>query len=224
MVYLLDSESVAFPPGHLADDDGLLAVGGKLNPDWVKKAYQNGIFPWFNSDETEIMWWCPNPRMVLAPGEIKISKSMRKFMRETNYDVRINSDFKTVIEQCANMPRRDQDGTWITDEMQRVYIELHESGWAHSVEIWVNGQLRGGLYGIAIDNLFCGESMFSLDPNMSKLALIELTHFCSDHDIKLIDCQMETDHLRSMGAHPIPREAFLNQLKYLMPNGKPLKW
>ncbi len=210
-LFFLTSE-LCFPPVEKANAEGLLAVGGDLSPERLLLAYQNGIFPWFNEDAL-ILWWSPNPRMVLFPKKIKISKSMRKVLRSNQFRLTKNSCFENVIEQCAAMPRLGQDGTWITQEMKKAYINLHEKGVANSYEVWKNDQLVGGLYGIDLGHIFCGESMFSKVSNASKFAFIQLAQDLDDKNYGLIDCQTYTDHLASLGAEEIPREKFIELLK-----------
>jgi leucyl/phenylalanyl-tRNA--protein transferase len=217
-VYLLGSEP-RFPPPALADGSGLLAVGGGLSPEWLLSAYVHGVFPWFNSDE-EIMWWSPDPRLVLYPSSIKISKSLRQTLRSQKFELRVNSDFASVISQCAKTPRPGQGGTWITPEMRRAYMLMHELGWAHSFESWFEGKLVGGLYGLAIGDVFFGESMFSRASDASKVALVHLCDAAQKAGIKFIDCQSTTAHLMRMGAVNIERKEFLQQLSQVLQGGK----
>jgi leucyl/phenylalanyl-tRNA--protein transferase len=207
MIFGLD-ERLIFPDPAMAEDDGLLAVGGDLSADRLLLAYENGIFPWY-SDDTPILWYSPHERFVLYPTELKVSKSMRQVLNSGKFKVTVNQAFKEVIKACATAPREDQDGTWITDEMQDAYINLHHLGHAHSYEVWENGSLVGGLYGIAMDHVFCGESMFSKVSNASKTALI---HLCRTNLYTLVDCQVPTDHLTSMGARLISRDAYIEIL------------
>lgn len=211
-MYLLSKELI-FPPVHLADEDGWLALGGDLSSERLLLAYNSGIFPWF-SEESPIMWFSPNPRMVLFPDELKVSKSMKQIIRKEVFEVRINTAFSEVINRCASIPRKDQLETWITEDMQEAYNQLHQLGYAVSVETWKNNQLVGGLYGIWLKNkrLFCGESMFSTESNASKFAFIKMVEYLKENDIRLIDCQMHTDHLASLGAREIPREDFMKFL------------
>jgi len=206
------TDVLEFPSVENANSEGLLAVGGDLSPERLLVAYQNGIFPWFNEDAL-ILWWSPNPRMVLFPKKIKISKSMMKILRLNQFRLTKNSCFENVIEQCAAMPRLGQDGTWITQDMKKAYIDLHEKGVANSYEVWKNDQLVGGLYGIDLGHVFCGESMFSKVSNASKFAFIKLAQELKDKNYNLIDCQIYTDHLASLGAEEIPREKFIELLK-----------
>ena len=198
-----------FPDVSQATEDGLLAIGGDLNPERLLSAYQQGIFPWFEDDE-QILWWSPDPRFVLFPNELKISKSMKQFMRNCDLTITINQDFKAVITECSKSLRSGQDGTWITKGMIDAYVKLYELGYATSVEVWQNEQLVGGLYGVDLKNgVFCGESMFTKVSNASKSALIT---FIQNNDFKLIDCQDYTNHLDSLGARDIPRGEFLKYL------------
>lgn len=206
-----------FPPASLAAEDppGLLAVGGDLSSERLLAAYANGIFPWF-SDDSPILWWSPDPRMVLKPGEVHASQSMRKLIRQqrfsnTPFAVTMDNDFAGVMRLCADM-REHHEGTWITHSMQQAYIELHKLGFAHSLEVTQNGKLLGGLYGVSLGRMFFGESMFSLAPNTSKLAFIALCAQLEAWGFRLIDCQLPTDHLLSLGAHPMPRKDFLTEL------------
>jgi leucyl/phenylalanyl-tRNA--protein transferase len=204
MIFRLD-EQLLFPEPDLAEPDGLLAVGGDLSTLRLLLAYQNGIFPWY-SDDTPILWYSPHERFVLYPQELKISKSMRQVLRSGKFRVTTNTCFAEVIKACSVAPREGQDGTWITDDMQAAYIKLHEDGYAHSVEVWEQNELVGGLYGIWVGEVFCGESMFSRVSNASKAALIYL---CQTNRFKLIDCQVHTSHLESMGARMISREQYI---------------
>lgn len=206
------SERLYFPSVENANSEGLLAVGGDLSSERLLLAYQSGIFPWFN-DDSLIMWWSPKMRMVLYPEEVKISKSMQKVIRSDQFRLTKNKRFKTIIEQCSAVPRNDQEGTWITDEMKKAYLELHQKGFAKSYEVWEGNNLVGGLYGIDLGHIFCGESMFSLKPNASKFAFIKLAEELQEQHYKLIDCQLYTDHLASLGAREIPRSLFMSRLK-----------
>lgn len=204
MIFRLD-ERLLFPEPDLAEPDGLLAVGGDLSTNRLLLAYQNGIFPWY-SDDTPILWYSPHERFVLYPQELKISKSMRQVLRSGKFSVTTNTCFADVIKACSIAPREGQDGTWITDDMQAAYIKLHKDGYAHSVEVWEQNKLVGGLYGMWVGAVFCGESMFSSVSNASKAALIYL---CETNRFKLIDCQVHTGHLESMGARMINREQYI---------------
>ena len=212
-MYLLSKELV-FPPVHLANEDGLLAVGGDLSVERLLLAYKSGIFPWYNQGEP-IIWYSPNPRMVLFPQNLNISKSMRQVIRKQEFTITYNQNFEAVISNCKQIFRvSDQGGTWITNEMQEAYIELHKKGIAKSVEVWKNDELVGGLYGIDLGTVFCGESMFSKVSNASKLAFIYLVQKLEKENYKLIDCQVYNNHLASLGADEISRTTFLNYLKF----------
>jgi len=212
-MYLLD-ETLWFPNPSEANHDGLLAVGGNLSPERLLLAYNSGIFPWFNDDEM-IMWWSPNPRMVLFPKELKVHKSMRQLFNQQKFKVTYNTHFKDVITACSEIERPDQDGTWITSQMIDAYTELHHQGVATSVEVWQDNLLVGGLYGIYLKDkhLFCGESMFTKVSNASKYGFISLVRKLESEGVKLIDCQMHTNHLERLGAKEISRESFLEFLK-----------
>ncbi|MBI2307445.1 MAG: leucyl/phenylalanyl-tRNA--protein transferase [Rhodocyclales bacterium] len=219
-----------FPPLELAlaDPNGLLCAGGDLSPERILAAYRHGIFPWF-SDGQPILWWSPDPRMVLFPAEFKVSRSLRKTLRAGRYEVRLDSDFAAVIDTCAHSWRPGQPGTWITPEMRHAYRRLHELGWAHSVETWVeseNGyELVGGLYGLAIGRMFYGESMFSRRTDASKIAAAHLARFLESCGFGMIDCQMRTDHLASLGAREVPRSEFASRLAALVEaDGTPGRW
>lgn len=205
-----------FPPLELAlrEPNGLLCAGGDLTPQRLVQAYLNGIFPWFSPGEP-ILWWSPDPRMVLFPAEFHLSRSLRKTLRNGNYRVRLDTGFKAVIQACARTPRRDQPGTWITPEIQAAYCKLHELGYAHSVETWVDEKLVGGLYGIAIGKMFYGESMFAHATDASKIAIAHLVRFLQEKGFGMIDCQMNTPHLSSLGAREIPRRHFIDRLRIL---------
>ena len=204
----------------LREPNGLLAAGADLSPQRILAAYRQGIFPWFSPGDP-ILWWSPDPRMVLFPDRIRITRSLAKTLRNANYTVRLDSAFAQVIAACAGTPRDGQSGTWITPTMQQAYIRLHELGYAHSVETWVNGTLVGGLYGMAIGKAFFGESMFSHATDASKIALAHLCRFLEANDFGIIDCQMETTHLASLGATPIPREEFAARLAALVDHDSP---
>ncbi len=215
-----------FPPLELAlaDPNGLLCAGGDLSPQRILDAYRHGIFPWF-SDGQPILWWSPDPRMVLFPAEFKVSRSLRKTLRAGRYEIRLDSDFAAVIDACAHTWRPGQPGTWITPDMRRAYRQLHELGWAHSVETWVEGrnghELVGGLYGLAIGRMFYGESMFSLRTDASKIAAAHLARFLESRDFGMVDCQMYTEHLASLGAREIPRGEFSARLADLIADAAP---
>jgi leucyl/phenylalanyl-tRNA--protein transferase len=203
-----------FPPVEraLTEPNGLLAAGGDLSPERILAAYRQGIFPWFSPGEP-ILWWSPDPRMVLFPAELKVSRSLAKVLRNRPYEVRLDTAFAAVIGACAGTPRDGQHGTWITAEMQAAYGKLHELGYAHSVEVWMDGKLVGGLYGMALGRTFYGESMFSWRTDASKIALAHLCVHLQRRGFGIIDCQMETRHLASLGARPIPRSDFVALLR-----------
>ncbi len=205
-------DRLEFPPVEQANEEGLLAVGGDLSAERLLLAYQSGIFPWFNEDAL-ILWWAPDPRMVLFPEKLKISKSMKKIMDSQTFRLTKNQCFGKVIDQCAALPRKDQQGTWITPNMKRAYVALHEKGFAKSYEVWQDNTLVGGLYGIDLGHIFCGESMFSTVSNASKFAFIHLVKECEQQHYQLIDCQIYTKHLESLGAQEIPRNAFMQLLE-----------
>jgi leucyl/phenylalanyl-tRNA--protein transferase len=203
MIFRLD-ERLLFPDPELAEPDGLLAIDGDLSTERLLLAYQSGIFPWY-SDDTPILWYSPHERCVIFPAELKISRSMQKVLASGMFKVTTNQCFEDVITACSSIERPGQDGTWITDEMKEAYIQLHQKGYAHSVEVWQEDGLVGGLYGIKTGNIFCGESMFSLVSNASKVALIHLCRMGYD----LIDCQVENPHLTSMGARMVSRAEYM---------------
>lgn len=199
-------QHIWFPEVNQANEEGLLAIGGDLSVKRLILAYKSGIFPWYE-DGQPLLWWSPNPRFVLFPEELKISKSLKQVLRNTNYKVTINQAFDKVIHSCARVKRNGESGTWITNNMMEAYIKLHELGYAKSVEVWNDNKLVGGLYGIDLGDVFCGESMFTKASNASKIALAT---FIQNSNYKLIDCQIYTNHLASLGAREIPREEFLN--------------
>lgn len=194
--------------------NGLLAAGGDLSPQRLLLAYQQGIFPWYNPGEP-ILWWCPDPRMVLFPEAFKVSRSLAKTLRNSNYEIHFDRNFLAVLQACA-APREGHNGTWISAEMIAAYMRLHELGYAHSVEVWQQGKLVGGLYGVALGRMFYGESMFSHIPNGSKIALAQLSKQLSRWQFGMIDCQMHTPHLASLGAVLMPRDEFANRLQELV--------
>ena len=208
------SKELSFPNPALADEDGLLAIGGDLSPDRLLLAYYNGIFPWYNDGEP-ILWWSPNPRMVVKPKAVHISKSMRKLLRDEAFTVTHNQNFLEVMLACKRTPRKDQHGTWITQDMLAAYLKLHELGYAQSVEVWQDNKLVGGLYGVMLKDkgVFCGESMFATVSNASKYGFITLSRKLIQENYRLIDCQIYTDHLASLGATEITRKQFLDYLK-----------
>lgn len=201
------NKELVFPPVDLAEPDGLLAVGGDLSTERLILAYRSGIFPWYEGEH--ILWWCPDPRFVLFPGELIISKSMRSVLKKSTFTFTINSAFSEVITNCKRVARKDQDSTWITDEVRNAYIELHKKGIACSAEAWQDGKLVGGLYGVRLGKVFFGESMFSHVSNASKFAFINYVNELMKEDVKLIDCQVYTEHLESLGARMISRKEFI---------------
>lgn len=213
-LYILDEE-LWFPPAGEALDDGLLAIGGDLSTERLLLAYHNGIFPWFNEEEPP-MWWCPDPRFVLYPDKLKVSKSMQQLLKRNAFEFRVDSDFESVIKNCQQTYREGQPGTWITAEVEAAYTKLHQLGYAHSAEAWKDGKLAGGLYGIRLGNVFFGESMFSHVSNASKYAFINYVRQLNMDGVQLIDCQVFTEHLESLGAEMIPRTEFLEQIHKLI--------
>ncbi len=210
--YRLD-EDLWFPPVETAEDYGLLALGGDLSPQRLLLAYSLGIFPWFNPGEP-ILWWSPDPRCVLFPAELHVSRSLQRFMRKTPFRISFNEHFAAVIYWCRRLRAGlDGQGTWITKEMKEAYLQLHRLGFAHSVECWDGDELVGGIYGVCIGRCFFGESMFSRRSNASKVALVALVRHLREQEFVLLDCQQTTAHLVSMGAREIPREQFQQQLK-----------
>jgi len=203
------SDKIEFPAYKFTTKDGILALGGDLSAERLIHAYKNGIFPWFSEDDP-IVWYCPHKRMVLYPKDLKVSKSMRKFINKNEFTITENTAFEEVIYNCKNIERGDGFGTWITDEMEQAFINLHKNGVAKSIEVWFDNKLVGGLYGLEINNIFCGESMFSKVSNASKLAFI---HLSKNKNYKLIDCQIYNEHLASLGAKEIDRDLFLEILK-----------
>lgn len=213
-LYALDNR-LWFPPVSDAMEDGLLAIGGNLSAERLVLAYKNGIFPWY--DGSTPLWWCPDPRFVLFPTELKVSKSMQQLLKRNAFEFTTNKAFARVIHHCKTNERKDQDGTWITDDVEAAYIKLHTLGYAHSAEVWQNGDLAGGLYGIRLGDVFFGESMFSLVSNASKYAFISYTNQLQKEGVALIDCQVYTPHLESLGARMISREDFIGLLNKLIP-------
>ena len=213
MHYLEPNEK--FPPITEADEQGLLAIGGDLSISRLIYAYNHGIFPWYDASQP-LLWWSPDPRMVLFPEKLKVSKSMKQLLRKNKFTVSFNTDFNAVIEACAQIRRDGQHGTWITREMIASYNSLHKLNIAQSVEVWENGDLVGGLYGIYLKdkNMFCGESMFTRVSNASKYGFITLVNKLKEEGVKLIDCQVYTKHLESLGAEEIPRDEFLSYLGF----------
>lgn len=205
-----------FPEESKMDPEGLIAVSTELRLPLLKKAYTLGIFPWYSEGEL-VQWWCPDPRFVLFPDELKISKSMKQVLKSGKFTFTQNEAFEEVIEACASVPRRNQNGTWLTNQLQKNLIQLYKDDWAISCEVWQDGILVGGLYGIVLGNIFFGESMFSKVSNASKAGFIQLVNEMKKNGILLIDCQVYTDHLASLGAKEIPRKSFLEILRKLIP-------
>ena len=208
MIFRLN-DNLIFPDPMLAEPDGLLAIGGNLSIERLLLAYSNGIFPWYNEGDP-VHWYAPHERFVLFPYEMLISKSMANVLKKRKFQITSNQSFEQVITACSTIKRKGQNGTWITDEMKQAYLKLHIEGYAHSIEVWEMDKLVGGLYGVIVNKVFCGESMFTLVPNASKVALIQLV---KSNLFKLIDCQFHTNHLESMGAKMIPRDEYLSILR-----------
>ena len=207
---ILNNE-ILFPNIETANVDGIIAIGGDLSSERLLLAYKSGIFPWYNEGEP-IIWYSPDPRMILYPERLKVSKSMRSVLRKGNFKITFNQNFEEVIANCKTINRKDEPGTWITDEMQKAYIQLYKKGIAKSVEVWQNDELVGGLYGIDLGTIFCGESMFSKVSNASKVAFIYLSQKCENENYKVIDCQVYNEHLASLGAEEISRKEFIKIL------------
>ncbi|MCO8165411.1 leucyl/phenylalanyl-tRNA--protein transferase [Pseudomonas sp. 21LCFQ010] len=224
MLTWLRRDSLDFPPldKALREPNGLLAAGGDLSADRLVQAYRHGCFPWFQ-DGQPILWWSPDPRTVLPPAELHVSRSLAKLLRQQKYRVTFDQDFAAVIEACA-APRSYAQGTWITTSMQDAYLELHQRGHAHSVEVWLGDELVGGLYGLAMGRLFFGESMFSRADNASKVGFATLVEHLKAWDFVLIDCQMPTQHLHSFGARSIPRQAFAQYLNQYLDSANKADW
>jgi leucyl/phenylalanyl-tRNA---protein transferase len=214
------SEALSFPPLDTANEEGILAIGGDLSTERLLLAYTSGIFPWYNEDEP-IIWWSPNPRFVLFPKDLKVTNSMQTVLNNGRFRFTINRAFTEVMQNCKTITRKNQDGTWITPAVQEAYGKLHSLGYAHSAECWRDGKLVGGLYGIRLGNIFFGESMFSKESNASKFAFINYTKFLQKENIALIDCQVHTPHLQTLGAKLIDRKAFIKILnENIVVNGK----
>ena len=210
MYYL--SKELYFPPVEEASYEGILAVGGDLSIERLVLAYDNGIFPWFDDDEP-ILWWSPSERMVVYPHDYKVSKSLRNIINRNIFEVTFNKDFEAVILNCQQAERKGQDGTWISNKIIESYTELHRLGKAMSIEVWQNDCLVGGLYGVDLGTIFCGESMFSKVPNASKVAFVKLIEYLKQNNYKLLDCQVHNDHLEKLGAFEISRDSFIKILK-----------
>lgn len=210
-MFLLEKE-LYFPPVSESDFDGILAIGGDLSPERLMLAYNSGIFPWFNEDEP-ILWWAPDYRMVLFPDELIVSKSMRNILNRNIFKVTFNQEFESVIRNCRTVKRDDQQGTWISEEMIEAYCRLNKLGFAKSIEVWQEDQLVGGLYGVDLGHVFCGESMFSKVSNASKVAFVALVEYLRMNDYSLLDCQVYNEHLESLGCREVEREEFMKILK-----------
>jgi leucyl/phenylalanyl-tRNA--protein transferase len=213
-LFALEKE-IYFPPVHLAEPDGLLAIGGDLSPERLLLAYRSGIFPWYEGED--ILWWCPDPRFVLFPGELKVNRSIAKMIQRDEFTFTINKSFEQVIHNCKKISRPGQQGTWITDEVEKNFTKMHQLGYAHSAEVWKNDELAGGLYGIRMGKVFFGESMFSKQSNASRFAFTKYVEYLKAEGIQLIDCQVYTEYLESFGARMIDRKDFCKTLEELIP-------
>lgn len=210
-MFIPELSSLQFPPVHKANSEGILAYGGDLSPERLLLAYTSGIFPWFNPGEP-ILWWAPNPRMVLFPTDFRASKSLLKTIKSNKFKVTFNQNFEMVIRSCAQAKRNGQAGTWLSEEMIDAYMQLHGLGYAKSVEVWYNDAIVGGLYGIDLQHVFCGESMFSNVTDASKVAFAWLANYLKNHNYRLLDCQVHNNHLESLGCVEIPRSQFMDIL------------
>lgn len=215
MIYYLDKNNIEFPDPHNADDDGLLAIGGKVTPEWVMAGYELGIFQWYAfDDKDEPHWWCPPERFVIFPNEMHISHSLRQLLRSGKYSVTFDQDFERVMRGCGSVNGRHRErGRWLGEHLMEPYLELHRRGIAHSVEVWQNDEFIGGLYGVEIGHTFCGESMCSFAPNASKVALAYLANLLKERDNWLIDCQLRTEHLQSLGGRFLPYDEFMTYVR-----------
>ena len=215
MIYYLDKNNIEFPDPHDADDDGLLAIGGKVTPEWVMAGYELGIFQWYAfDDKDEPHWWCPPERFVIFPNELHISHSLRQLLRSGKYRVTLDQDFERVMRGCGSVNGRHRErGRWLGEHLMEPYLELHRRGIAHSVEVWKNDEFIGGLYGEEIGRTFCGESMCSFAPNASKVALATLAERLKERDNWLIDCQLRTEHLQSLGGRFLPYDEFMTYVR-----------
>jgi leucyl/phenylalanyl-tRNA--protein transferase len=224
IAWLSDDDDAVFPPVSraLAEPDGLLAVGGTLSPRRLITAYEHGVFPWY-AEGQPVLWWCPDPRAVLYPRELRISRSLRKRMRNAGFETRLDTAFPEVIRRCSE-PRASGDGTWLTEEMIAAYTQLHALGLAHSVETWLGGELAGGLYGVRLGRVFFGESMFSRSADASKIALVRLIDEARARGIVVIDCQIASPHLQSLGSRSIPRSDFIALLAQHCRPHQPGSW
>jgi len=214
-MFFLDKE-LYFPPVDQAEPDGLLAIGGDLSTERLLLAYRKGIFPWYEGDH--ILWWCPDPRFVLFPEELKIADSTRRLLKENEFEFTIDKAFGNVIRHCKEIPRQGQAGTWITGEVEKAFNRMHNLGYAHSAEVWKNGELAGGLYGIKMGSVFFGESMFSKVKQASRYAFVHFVKSLQEEGIKLIDCQVYTNYLEGFGARMISRKEFVQKLEELIPS------
>ena len=212
-VFVIDKE-LYFPPPHLAEPDGLLAIGGDLSPERLLLAYRMGIFPWYEGEH--ILWWSPDPRFVLFPGELKVNRTIKRLQKKQAFEFTINKSFAEVIRHCRKITRPGQEGTWITEEMEKAFNRMHELGYAHSAEVWLDNELVGGLYGIRLGNVFFGESMFSRISNASRFAFVQYVQLLQSEGVRLIDCQVYTEYLESMGARMITGKEFLSLLDELI--------
>ncbi len=210
-IYML-SDALVFPPPELAGEGGLLAVGGDLSPERILTAYKAGIFPWFGENDP-ILWWSPDPRMVLYPARLHVSRSLRRIINKGSFTVTMDTEFDTIIENCARTRVDSGEGTWITEAMEEAYKRLNRMGFAHSVETWLDGEIVGGLYGVSLGRCFFGESMYWLEPNASKIALYHLVKFLEAGRFAFIDCQVYSEHMYRLGAREIPRRRFVAELK-----------
>ncbi len=218
-IFPLSPYNLIFPDPSQACEEGIVAYGGDLSVNRIMRGYSQGIFPWFNEDDP-ILWWSPNPRFVLKIDDLKISKSLKKTINKNIFEIKYNTNFREVIHQCAKAKRPDQEGTWITNEMIEAYCEIHQAGFAHSFETYFEEQLVGGGYGVVIGDIFCGESMFALKSDASKVAFVALVNRLKNNGFRLIDSQIHTDYLASFGAKDIPRDEYLIMVKEALNNPK----
>ncbi len=212
MVFILHGDTPKFPDPLFAEKSGLLAIGGQISVPWLLEAYKNGIFPWYDQD-SPVMWWSPDPRAVMKPSDIHIPHSMRPVLNQNKFQLKVDTAFEQVINYCAKIPRKNQDGTWIMPEIIENYTKLHHLGYAHSFEAWQNGKLVGGLYGVSLGRMFFGESMFSLVPNASKFAFISMAKILQNSGFNYIDCQIPNDHLKFLGCKLMSRKKFIHYVK-----------
>jgi leucyl/phenylalanyl-tRNA--protein transferase len=212
-IFVIDKE-LYFPPPHLAEPDGLLAIGGDLSTERLLLAYRNGIFPWYEGEH--ILWWSPDPRFVLFPEELKVSRTIKRLQKKHAFEFTVNKSFAEVIRHCGKITRPGQEGTWITEEMEKAFNRMHELGYAHSAEVWMDNELVGGLYGIRLGNVFFGESMFSRLSNASRYAFVHYVQLLQSEGVRLVDCQVHTEYLESMGARMIGGKDFLKLLDELI--------